>query len=176
MRAGLIAVLGGAAFLATGCATGAAMPSDGGAATANVRNAAGAMVAQAEARNIGSAVHLRVTASGMAPGTYGAHIHMIGRCDGPAFATAGAHWNPAGRQHGSQNALGPHLGDLPNLVVGADGTGAIEFNLPDAAVTGGVRSLLDGDGSAIVLHAGPDDYRTDPSGNSGARIACGVFR
>ena len=105
---------------------------------------------------------------GLAPGDHGLHLHAVGRCDGPAFATAGAHWNPASRQHGHLNPDGAHAGDLPNLTVSANGHGAINF-----LATGG--SLADGDGTSLVVHAGPDDYRTDPSGNSGDRIACAVL-
>ena len=72
------------------------------------------------------------------------------------------------------NPLGPHLGDLPNLNVGADGAGAVEFTIAGASLGRGDQALADRDGAALVVHAGPDDYRTDPSGNSGARLACGV--
>jgi Cu-Zn family superoxide dismutase len=110
---------------------------------------------------------LAIEVSGLAPGPHGLHLHAVGRCEGPDFAGAGPHWNPANRKHGSANPQGPHLGDLPNLEVGADGRGAATFSVPDG--------LVDGDGAALVIHASPDDYRTDPSGNSGARIACAAF-
>ena len=112
----------------------------------------------------------------MRAGTYGAHVHAVGRCDGPDFTTAGPHWNPTGQQHGKNNPQGMHKGDLPNLFVGADGRGVLEINLPAAWVAGGNAPLLDADGAAVVVHERADDYRTDPSGNSGARIACGVLR
>lgn len=178
MRIVWIGVFGMAITVVASCAA-ASDPRAGDGVTharAELRDAGGAVVARAEARAAGSAVGVRVEAAGLAPGTYGAHIHMTGRCDPPGFESAGPHWNPAGREHGSRNPLGPHLGDLPNLIVGADGAGSIEFSLPHAALNAGDRAILDDDGSAIVIHAGPDDYRTDPSGNSGARIACGAFR
>lgn len=110
---------------------------------------------------------LTIEANGLTPGAHGLHLHAVGRCDGPGFASAGAHWNPTNRQHGSENPDGPHLGDLPNLVVGADGRGSVTLNVPEG--------FVDADGSALVIHAAPDDNRTDPSGNSGDRIACAAF-
>jgi Cu-Zn family superoxide dismutase len=101
---------------------------------------------------------------------------MTGECDSPDFSRAGAHWNPSGRLHGSENPQGPHLGDIPNLVVGSDGRGMVEFTIAGAQLESGAHRLLDDDGAAVVIHADADDYRTDPSGNSGARIACGVLR
>ena len=120
-------------------------------------------------------LRLRVEAAGLVAGTYAVHLHATGLCEPPAFGSAGPHWNPAGRQHGRLNPLGPHLGDLPNLTVGADGAGRVEFVISGASLRGGGRALLDRDGAALVIHVAPDDYRTDPSGNSGARLACGVI-
>jgi Cu-Zn family superoxide dismutase len=110
------------------------------------------------------------------PGTHGAHIHAVGRCDQPDFASAGPHWNPTGRQHGRENPAGAHMGDLPNLVIGANGRGSLEFNIPGGWMRRGANPVLDADGAAFVIHAAADDHRTDPSGNSGARIACAVLR
>lgn len=112
-------------------------------------------------------ISLRIDVAGLSAGVHGLHLHAVGRCDPPDFATAGAHWNPTQRQHGRDNPLGPHLGDLPNLVVGADGRGTLTLPVPPG--------LVDDDGAALVVHASPDDYRTDPSGNSGERIACAAF-
>lgn len=109
---------------------------------------------------------------GLPPGTHGIHLHTIGQCVAP-FATAGGHWNPTAHQHGFDNALGPHAGDLQNIVVGADSSAAVNVKTRSGSLRGST-GVLDADGSAVVVHAGPDDYRTDPSGNSGARIACGV--
>ena len=144
-------------------------------AQAEIRDAAGRVVATASASQASGRLVVRVEAAGLAPGTYAAHIHTAGRCDPPAFETAGPHWNPAQRQHGTQNPQGPHLGDLPNLLVGANGEGSFELGIGGAELSAGSHPLLDRDGAALVIHASPDDYRTDPSGNSGARIACGVF-
>lgn len=112
-----------------------------------------------------------VSAGGIAPGAHGIHIHTTGKCDAPGFTTAGGHLNPDGKQHGLQNPQGPHQGDLPDLIAGADGKGRATF----AAHTS-VERLFDTDGSAFIVHAGADDGKTDPSGNSGARVLCGVFQ
>jgi len=146
------------------------------AAHAGIADPAGRVLARATLRQTAAAIAIHVEAVGLAPGTYGVHLHAVGRCDPPAFAGAGGHWNPAGRQHGRDNPAGAHLGDLPNLSVGSDGRGVSDFEIAAAALSGeGANALLDADGAAIVVHAQADDYRTDPSGNSGARIACGVI-
>jgi len=169
-------LLSGAALLSA-CATTEADEDEAPDANvaADLRDSAGRVVARADASRTDGGVRVRVEASGLAPGTYGAHVHAVGRCDPPGFESAGPHWNPTERQHGAQNPQGPHLGDLPNLSVGTDGEGSLEFTVPAAVLRGGARALLDGDGAAVVVHASADDYRTDPSGNSGARIACGVL-
>jgi Cu-Zn family superoxide dismutase len=153
----------------------------------SVDNSAQAVVASAslvrgDDATIGSArlmptltgMTLAVEAAGLPPGLHGIHVHAAGRCDPPDFATALGHWNPGGRAHGPANPAGAHAGDLPNLLIGADGRGSAQFRL-DAAAGPGLDALFDADGAALVIHAGADDMRTDPSGNSGGRIACGVF-
>ncbi len=94
---------------------------------------------------------------------------MAARCE-PPFASAGDHWNPSEKQHGLENPAGPHLGDLPNLTVEADSTATLNFTTTE----GTVAALLDFDGASLIVHADRDDHRTDPSGNSGDRIACGI--
>ena len=111
----------------------------------------------------------------LAPGIHGIHIHTLGSCEG-AFNSAGSHWNPTGRQHGFENPAGPHLGDMQNLIVAPDSSTDVAVSNRGGGVLRGVGGLLDGDGASIVIHAGQDDYRTDPSGNSGARVACGVLQ
>lgn len=149
------------------------MPAEGGptTATAQIRTADGTEVGTATASEIDGALRVTVNGVGMPPGERGFHIHQVGACDGPDFQTAGGHWNPTNAQHGTQNPAGPHAGDMPNLNVAADGTATATFTLPAGSFAG----LMDGDGSAIVVHDGPDDMRTDPAGDSGARIACGIF-
>jgi len=154
-----------------------------GPASANVLGAAIAQIRTPQGRLVGSAmipirsgvIVVRVRVSGLRPGRYAVHLHAVGRCDGPAFESAGPHWNPTGRQHGRRNPRGHHLGDLPNLAIGADGTVRLEFTIEGTGAWSGAHRLFDADGASIVIHAAPDDDRTDPSGNSGARIACGVL-
>jgi Cu-Zn family superoxide dismutase len=121
-------------------------------------------------------VGLRITASGLPHGMHGIHVHSVGRCDGPGFDSAGPHWNPASRKHGLSNPAGPHGGDLPNVSVAANGTLSTTLTVPAASLSPGPGSLLDADGAALVLHATADDNVTDPSGNSGGRIACAVLQ
>jgi Cu-Zn family superoxide dismutase len=118
---------------------------------------------------------VQATVNGLAPGSYAIHLHAIGKCEAPGFTTAGGHFNPTTHQHGKDNPAGPHLGDLPNIAVGADGSGSIDAMVAGLQIKGGTAPLLDADGAAVVVHAGPDDYKTDPTGNSGARIACGAL-
>jgi Cu-Zn family superoxide dismutase len=115
----------------------------------------------------GQRTTIKVAAEGLSPGLHGLHLHAVGRCDRPDFKSAGPHWNPAGKQHGHGNPAGAHLGDLPNLSVGPDGRASANF-----AIDG---DMADADGSALVIHAGPDDEKTDPSGNSGDRVACAAL-
>jgi Cu-Zn family superoxide dismutase len=148
----------------------------GGAPMALV-NASGQTVGQVRAWQTRGGVSFRIDASALPHGIHGIHVHSVGRCDPPDFASAGPHWNPAARRHGTNNPQGPHAGDLPNVEVAANGVLGATVILPGASLTGpgpaGV--LLDADGAALVLHAAADDYATDPSGNSGARIACAVI-
>jgi superoxide dismutase, Cu-Zn family len=121
-------------------------------------------------------VSVAVRGENLPPGLHGAHIHAVGRCDAPDFASAGPHWNPTQRQHGRENPAGPHMGDIPNLSIGSDGRGSLQFEVSGAWTRAGEPRILDADGAAFVVHANADDNRTDPSGNSGGRIACAVLR
>lgn len=121
-------------------------------------------------------VLINVQADNLPPGTHGIHIHETGVCTPPDFTSSGAHFNPTGKEHGFDNPKGFHLGDLPNIEVDDDGKVAME--LMNAEITlkkGQETSILDKDGSAIVIHEKADDYKTDPAGDSGARIACAAF-
>lgn len=109
-----------------------------------------------------------------AEGEHGIHIHTTGACT-PDFQAAGGHFNPTDAQHGLENSAGPHAGDLPNLEVDADGNAIYEATDTMITLGNGEGSLFDEDGSALVIHSGPDDMVTDPSGDSGDRIACGVI-
>ncbi|KXH80876.1 superoxide dismutase family protein [Sporosarcina sp. HYO08] len=122
-------------------------------------------------------VTIAVIAEGLPPGKKGIHIHETGVCTPPTFTSAGGHLNPAHREHGFDNPKGFHLGDLPNIEVDANGRVSAELELKDVTLEMGQKnSLLDRDGSALVIHANEDDYKTDPSGNSGDRIACAVVK
>lgn len=121
----------------------------------------------------GNRTRLAVALRGLAPGVHGMHFHTSGKCSGQGFVEAGAHLNPAARQHGIHNPAGSHLGDLPNVTADAQGNVSAQFMLP-ASTEDLNAALFDADGTAIVIHADRDDDATDPSGNSGARIACGV--
>jgi len=150
------------------CAT---VEPSGGAPVALV-NPAGQSIGTVRAWQTAGGVSFHISASGLPHGLHGIHVHAVGRCEAPDFATAGPHWNPAGKHHGLNNPAGPHAGDLPNVEVAANGVLGATVTLSGATMT----SLLDADGSALVLHAAPDDNMTDPSGNSGARIACAVIQ
>jgi Cu-Zn family superoxide dismutase len=143
--------------------------------SADLRDASGVTRARATVEEVGDSLRVRIEAVQMLQGAYGAHVHTTGRCDGPSFTTAGPHWNPTGQMHGKDNPQGMHKGDLPNLLVGTDGRGSFEYTISGASLGGRANALVDADGAAVVVHAAPDDYRTDPSGNSGSRIACGVL-
>ena len=142
-------------------------------------NASGQSIGTVRAWQTRGGVSFHIEAAGLPHGVHGLHVHGVGRCDPPDFASAGSHWNPAGRKHGMNNPQGPHAGDLPNVEVAANGALAATVTLPGASLTapaGTPGALLDADGAALVIHAQADDYMTDPSGNSGARIACAVIQ
>lgn len=120
-------------------------------------------------------VLISINLTNVPDGKHGFHIHTVGKCEQPTFESAGAHFNPTNKQHGIDNPEGPHAGDLPNL--NAE-NGEVISELVAKSITlekGMANSIFDADGSAIVLHESVDDYKTDPAGNSGARIACGVI-
>ncbi len=176
MRLAPVALL----LLAAGCAHGvgpAATRDTPPAVTATTQllSADGQFRGTATLTQRGTATRVEAHVEGLPAGTYAIHLHSIGKCEGPKFASAGGHFNPTMKMHGRDNPVGPHLGDLPNVVVGKDGKGMVDFTVAGLALTGGATPLLDADGAAVVVHAGPDDYKTDPSGNSGDRIACGTL-
>ena len=141
-------------------------------------------IVNAQGQNIGSAkivpakkgVKIEVNVSQLPPGKHGIHIHAVGKCDGPGFTTAGGHLNPDTKKHGKDNPEGPHAGDLLMIEAKADGTA--KATLLDTMVTlgDGPNSVFHDGGTSIVIHEKEDDYKTDPAGNSGARIACGVIQ
>ena len=169
-----------AAALVAACASAPSALNRVAVAYATISNVAGEKVGTAELwQDADNVIHVDVQVAGMKPGPHGIHFHASGVCDGSgstAFASAAAHFNPLGRQHGLDNPAGPHAGDAPNFTVSADGTGRAAFTTDRVSLTDGSTSLFDGDGSAIVIHAAADDQTSQPSGNSGARVACGVVK
>jgi Cu-Zn family superoxide dismutase len=144
-------------------------------AAAPLRNAEGQVLGMAIFTQEAQGVRISVTVKGLSPGEHGIHIHSVGKCEPPDFLSAGPHFNPTNKKHGLTNPEGPHAGDLPNLVAGEDGSAVYEHITDRVTLTPGELSLFDEDGSSLVIHAGPDDQMTDPAGNSGARVLCGVI-
>lgn len=143
---------------------------------ADIVNAQGQKIGTATIHPSGNGVRIDVVISQLPPGAHGIHIHTAGKCEGPAFASAGGHFNPTSKKHGKDNSEGPHAGDLLNIDVGPDGTGKASLTDTDVTLGDGPNSLFHEGGTALVIHEKVDDYKTDPSGNSGGRIACGVIQ
>ena len=156
-------------LLLAGCAT--VDPGGSTLGTASLIGTDGSSKGSASLTARGAERVMTVNLNGLTPGEHGLHIHSVGRCDPPGFQSAGPHWSPANAQHGSLNPQGPHAGDLGNIRVGADGRVDATVTLPK-----GDAGLFDADGAALMVHSGRDDLRTDPGGDSGERIACGVLR
>lgn len=120
-----------------------------------------------------SGVAVKVSVEGLTPGLHGIHIHEYAKCEAPDFKSAGSHYNPAGNEHGLMHPDGAHLGDMPNIEVGSDGTAEAEFELAEATLSEGQYSLLQDDGTSIVIHDKQDDGVSQPSGDAGERVVCG---
>ncbi|RPH73288.1 superoxide dismutase family protein, partial [bacterium] len=133
----------------------------------------GKIVGQAFFRERSDGVLIRMEVRGLTPGLHAVHMHSVGKCEGSAFATAGGHFNPMGKKHGLNNPAGSHAGDLPNMLVSKDGSGRFEVRTDAITLKAGPVSVFDSDGSALIIHAGVDDYTTDPTGNAGDPAACG---
>jgi superoxide dismutase, Cu-Zn family len=166
------------AALAAAPLTGCVTDEPRGGAPMPLVNSAGQSIGSVRAWQTAGGVTFRIDAAGLPHGVHGIHVHSVGRCDPPDFASAGPHWNPLGRKHGLNNPAGPHAGDLPNVTVAANGVLGETVTLSGASLlapSGAPGALLDADGASLVIHAQADDYVTDPSGNSGPRIACAVL-
>lgn len=139
-----------------------------------MRDANGRSLGMLQVADADSGLLITGQLSGLAAGERGLHIHQVGTCEAP-FTSAGDHWNPTSEEHGHLNPEGAHHGDLMNITVRDDSTVMVNARTAGGMLRGG-DGLLDADGAALVLHASADDYRTDPDGNAGDRIACGVLR
>ena len=172
-----VAALLALAFASAACSrsSGSEGASPKAIAKGTFHNAEGQRIGVATFTDSGGAPRLEISVSQLPPGLHGFHVHAAGVCTPPDFKSAGGHLNPGDKHHGRLNPEGPHLGDLPNLEVGANGSADTAFTVPPALLGSGEGSLLQLEGTSLVIHAGPDDERTDPSGNSGERIACAVI-
>jgi Cu-Zn family superoxide dismutase len=173
MRFRILIAIAGLLWFSTAIRLAAAPKS----AHAEIVNAQGAKIGSAKITLTSDGVKIAVKVSQLTPGEHGIHIHTVGKCEGPAFTSAGGHFNPTNAHHGVHNAQEPHphLGDLMNLVVDTNGKGNASFIANGVTLGDGANSLFHEGGTALVIHAKADNLMSDPSGNSGDRIACGVI-
>jgi Cu-Zn family superoxide dismutase len=164
-------------LLAPGLAARAAAPGDGGlpaSVVATLKDRQGRSVGTVTVTETPHGLLVRGTVEGLPPGAHAIHFHETGKCE-PPFASAGGHFNPAQKAHGVLSPGGPHAGDLPNLMVPASGKLDFEIFAPGLSLSTGSAAVLDADGTAVVVHAKADDHVSQPAGDSGDRIACGVL-
>ena len=165
-------------ILASGWAllfVGLALGKTAATARADLTNSKGENVGTAKLKEAPKGVSVALEVSNLPPGVHGFHIHTVGTCDPPDFKGAGGHFNPEGKKHGWENPEGHHAGDLQNLTVNAQGKAKVKVVVTGVTLGDGPNSLFQTQGTALVIHANPDDNKTDPAGNAGARIACGVI-
>ena len=144
-------------------------------ARAELKNAKGEVVGTAIFTPADHGVRMSLNVRNLPPGEHGMHIHEAGKCEAPDFKSAAGHFNPAGKKHGMRNPAGAHAGDIENLVVRPDGAARVRVVLHNVTLGKDQNSLLKPGGAALVIHADKDDLKTDPTGNSGARLVCGVI-
>jgi Cu-Zn family superoxide dismutase len=143
--------------------------------TVSLKNANGEEVGTATITDQKKGVKVAVDLKGLPAGEKALHFHEKGECVGPQFTSAGEHFNPQAKEHGKKAKKGPHAGDLENIQIKDDGTAKVERKAKDVTLAAGVNSLRKAGGTALVIHAKADDYKTQPSGNAGDRIACGAI-
>jgi Cu-Zn family superoxide dismutase len=143
--------------------------------TVNLQNAQGKAIGTATLSQAASGVSIKLNVHDLPAGDHAIHVHQTAKCEGPDFKSAGGHFNPDSKHHGLENPEGPHAGDIPNFVVDAKGKGKATVVAPNVTLTDGPHSVFTGGGTALVIHAKADDGKTDPAGNAGDRIACGVI-
>ena len=145
-------------------------------AHADFVNGMGEKIGTATITPAGTGVKIALDVYQLPPGTHAIHIHTVGKCEGPGFTTAGGHLNPEGKMHGKDNPMGSHAGDLLNFDVDSSGKSRATVMAEHVTLGDGPASLFHDGGTALMIHAQPDDYKTDPTGNAGGRIACGVVQ